>query len=117
MNRHTAQRSSIVLWLLVSLSLLAWGFAGYSWTLCIVAALPMLTPLNGLIRGRRYTFAWASLFAIPYMAFAVTELLTNRGARTVGALTLFLVFAWFCALVSFLRVSRADPQGGQPPAA
>ena len=112
MNREIAHRASIALWLLVILSLLAWGMAGYSWILCAIAVVPMLAPLNGLIRGRRYTFAWAALFAIPYMSFAVTELLTNREARTVGALTLLLVFAWFCALVLFLRTSRAEP----PPA-
>jgi len=108
MNRQSAQRASIVLWLLVTLSLLAWGFAGYSWTLCVVAALPLLTPLNGLLRGQRYTFAWASLFAIPYIAFAVMELLTNRDAYAVGAMTLLLVFAWLCSLVLFLRISRRD---------
>jgi len=106
MNRRLAQRACIALWVLVTLSLLAWGFAGYSWTLCAVAVLPMLAPLNGLVKGRRYTFAWASLFAIPYMAFAVTELLANRQARAVGSLTLLLVFAWFCTLVLFLRTSR-----------
>ena len=106
MNRQVAQKLSIALWALVIVSLLAWGLAGYSLTLCAVAVLPMLAPLNGLINGRRYTFAWASLFAIPYMAFAITELLTNPAARAVAALTLLLVFAWFCALVLFLRMSR-----------
>lgn len=114
MNRQTAQWASIALWLLVTLSLLAWGFAGYSWSLCAVAVLPMLTPLHGLILGRRYTFAWASLFAIPYMAFAVTEVLSNRQARAVGGLTLVLVFAWFCALVLFLRISRGERGDGLP---
>jgi uncharacterized membrane protein len=113
MNRQIARRVSVALWLLVTLSLLAWGFAGYSWALCGIAALPMLAPLNGLIQGRRHTFAWASLFAIPYMAFSITELLANPQARAVGALTLLLVFAWFCALVLFLRVSR-EHAGGLP---
>ncbi len=108
MTPQHALRLSIVLWLCVTLSLLAWGFAGYSWALCIVAAVPLLAPLNGLIRGRRHTFAWASLFAIPYMAFAITELLANAHARWVASLTLLLVFGWFCSLVVYLRVSRAQ---------
>jgi len=108
MSRHLARRLSVGLWLLVALSLLAWGLAGYPWTLCVLAALPLLAPLNGLVRGKRYTFAWASLFAIPYMAFSVTELLSNHAARVVGAITLLLVFAWFCTLVLYLRVSRGD---------
>lgn len=109
MRLQQARRVSILLWLLVTASLLAWGTAGYSWTLCAVATLPMLAPLNGLMSGSRYTFAWASLFAIPYLAFAVTELLANAQARWVGALTLMLVFGWFCSLVAYLRISRLEP--------
>jgi uncharacterized membrane protein len=106
MTAAAARRISIGLWALLSLSLLAWGLAGYSWWLCGLAVLPLLAPLSGLLRGQRYTFAWASLFTIPYLAFAVTELLANPGARLVAGVTMLLVFAWFCSLVLFLRVSR-----------
>ena len=109
MTAPQALKVSVILWVCVTFSLLAWGFAGYSWLLCAIAIVPLLAPLNGLIHGRRYTFAWASLFAIPYMAFAITELLANPFARWVGALTLLLVFGWFCSLVMYLRLSRASP--------
>ena len=46
------------------------------WLICVLAVLPLLAPLNGLVRGRRHTYAWATLFAIPYLAF--------RPDRTVG---------------------------------
>jgi len=52
--------------------------------------LPLLAPLRGLLRGSRYTYAWATLFAIPYLAFAVTELLVNPQARWVAAISLLL---------------------------
>ena len=71
--------------------------------------MPLLAPLNGLIRGRRYTYSWATLFAIPYLAFAITELLVNPNARWVAALSLLLVFAWFCVMILYLRASRARP--------
>jgi uncharacterized membrane protein len=107
MNTQAAARTMTVwLWLAIAASLLAWSLAGYSWPLCILAALPLLAPLNGLVRGRRYTYAWATLFAIPYLAFAVTELLANPAARWVAAITLLLVFAWFCTMILFLRASR-----------
>jgi len=83
---------------------------GYSGTMCVLAILPLLAPLNGLVRGRRYTFAWATLFAVPYLAFAVTELLVNPRARWVAAMSLLLVFAWFCTMILFLRASRAHPE-------
>jgi len=44
----------------------------------LAAAAPLFAPLPGLVRGRRYTYAWASLFAVPYVAFAVTEFWSIR---------------------------------------
>jgi uncharacterized membrane protein len=104
---ETARSLAVWLWAAVVLSLLAWILAGYPWLICILAALPLLAPLGGLIRGRRHTYAWATLFAVPYLAFALTELLVNPGARWVAATSLLLVFGWFCTMVLFLRVSRA----------
>jgi uncharacterized membrane protein len=102
----TARSLSIWLWLAVALSLLAWMLVGYPWPVCALAVLPLLAPLHGLMRGRRHTYAWTTLFAIPYLAFAVTELLVNPAARWVASLSLLLVFAWFCTMILFLRASR-----------
>jgi len=102
----TVRALSIWLWAAVTLSLLAWILAGYPWLMCLIAVLPLLAPLNGLVRGRRHTYAWATLFAIPYLAFALTELLANPQARWVAAMTLLLVFAWFCTMILYLRASR-----------
>jgi uncharacterized membrane protein len=102
----TARAITIWLWVAISLSLLAWILAGYPWLMCLIAVLPLLAPLNGLVRGRRHTYAWATLFAIPYLAFALTELLVNPRARWVAAMTLLLVFAWFCTMILYLRASR-----------
>ncbi len=98
--------AAIGLWAAVAASLLCWIPAGYSWPICVLAAAPLLAPLRGLVRGQRYTYAWATLFAIPYFAFALTELLVNPAARWVAALSLILVFGWFCSMVLFLRASR-----------
>jgi uncharacterized membrane protein len=98
---------TIVLWAAVALSLLAWTGAGYPWPICAIAVAPLLVPLNGLLRGRRYTYTWATLFTIPYIMFAITELLVNPAARWVASISLLLVFGWFCALVLFLRASPA----------
>ena len=99
--------ATVWLWGAVAASLLCWYTAGYPWLLCVVAGAPLLAPLPGLLRGRRYTYAWASLFAMPYLAFAVTELLANPAARAVGSVSLLLIFAWFCSMVLYLRASRA----------
>lgn len=103
-----ARQASLWLWAAVAASLFCWAAAGYPWLLCVLAAAPLLAPLPGLKRGRRYTYAWATLFAIPYLTFALTELLVNPAARWVAGLSLILVFAWFCAMVLYLRASRAQ---------
>ena len=103
----TSRQLTIWLWAAVALSLLGWMAVGYPWPICILAVLPLLAPLNGLLRGRRHTYAWATLFAIPYLVFALTELLVNPAARWVAATSLLLVFAWFCTMILFLRASRA----------
>ena len=106
-TRSVSRWLTIWLWGAIAASLLAWISVGYPWPFCAAAVLPLLAPLNGLVRGRRYTYAWATMFAVPYLAFAVTELLVNPQARWVAALSLLLVFAWFCTLILFLRASRA----------
>jgi uncharacterized membrane protein len=102
----TTQSLTLWLWLAIVLSLLAWMLAGYPWPICLLAALPLLAPLNGLVRGRRHTYAWATLFAVPYLAFAMTELLVNSAARWAAGISLLLVFAWFCTMILYLRASR-----------
>lgn len=104
------RKLTVVLWLAMAASLLAWMLAGYSAWLCVLAVIPLLAPLPGLMRGQRYTYAWATLFAVPYMAFAITELLVNPEARVVAGVSLLLVFAWFCTMILYLRASRA-PRG------
>jgi uncharacterized membrane protein len=102
---QTTRTLTIWLWVAVALSLLSWIAVGYPWPICVLAVLPLAAPLNGLIRGRRYTYAWATLFAIPYLVFALTELLVNPAARWAASISLLLVFSWFCTMVLFLRAS------------
>jgi len=107
MTLELARRMTLLTWAALALSLLAWMTAGYPWGLCVAAVVPLLAPLPGLWRGRRYTYTWSALFTVPYFVFALTELIANPGARWVAALSLLLVFAWYCAMVLYLRVARA----------
>ncbi len=102
-----AKQWTVALWAAVAGSLFLWMAVGYPWLLCTLAALPLLAPLKGLVHGRRYTYAWATLFAIPYLMFALTELLVNPQARWAAGSSVLLVFLWFCAMIAYLRISRA----------
>ncbi len=102
---NRARKLSIWLWAAVALSLMSWIAVGYPWPICALAVAPLLAPLHGLVRGRRHTYAWATLFTVPYLIFALTELLVNPAARWVASFSLLLVFCWFCAMVLFLRAT------------
>lgn len=103
---HHARTLTLCLWAAVALSLFSWIAVGYPWPLCVLAVGPLLAPLPGLAHGRRRTYAWATLFAIPYLVFALTELLVNPAARWAASISLLLVFGWFCTMILFLRASR-----------
>ena len=107
----TTRSLTMWLWLAVALSLLGLDAGRVSLAdLRARRACPCSRRLNGLMRGRRHTYAWATLFAIPYLAFALTELLVNSAARWVGcaepAAGLRLVLHYDFVLACFSSASR-----------
>jgi uncharacterized membrane protein len=86
--------------------------ANLVWT--AVLLLPVVAPLPGLVRGRRRTFAWATLCVTPYFVYGVTEVIANPLVRGAAGAILFASLAWFVALVSYLRLSRSGAGPAQP---
>lgn len=62
---------------------------GGSWL--ALKALPLLAPLFGLLRGRRYTHQWVSLLALVYFTEGIVRAASERGltAWLAAAETLF----------------------------
>jgi uncharacterized membrane protein len=90
--------------------------ANLGWTIALL--LPVVLPLPGLLRGRRRTYAWATLCVAPYFIYGTTEVIANPLVRPAAGAILFASLAWFVALVAYLRRSRAVAPGVQgPPAA
>lgn len=79
--------------------------ANLLWTLLMLA--PLAAPLPGLWRGRRRTYAWATLCVAPYFIFGLTEVVANPAVRGAAGAILFASLAWFAALVAYLRLSRS----------
>ena len=78
---------------------------GGSWL--VLKVLPLLAPLLGLLRGRRYTFQWSALLVWFYFAEGVLRVSTERGrSATLAALEIALALAFFAAAVSYLRSTR-----------
>jgi uncharacterized membrane protein len=98
--------------------LIALIFLGIAWELYLaplkpggswlaLKVLPLLAPLFGVLRGRRYTFQWSTLLIWLYAAEGATRAYTDRGmAAGLALLELALALGYFAAAVAFLRVSR-----------
>ena len=71
-------------------------------------ALPLVLPLAGLMRGRRYTFQWSSLLILAYFAEGVTRTWSERGlSQQLAAGEVALSTAYFAAVVAYVRLSRS----------
>ena len=110
---HAACATLIALILL----LVAWeGFLaplkpGGSWL--VLKVLPLLAPLFGVLRGRRYTFQWSTLLIWLYVAEGAMRAYTDIGlSARLALIEAALGLAYFAAAVAFLRATRAPSTSG-----
>lgn len=88
--------------LVASLFLIAGTGVGPRLLLAVIFSLPLLIALNGLLRARVYTAAWASMAALFYMAYAMVEYIA--GVRTLAVdLCLAASIALFVGTVVFAK--------------
>lgn len=105
-------------WLAACATLVALIFLCLAWELFLapvkpggswlaLKALPLLGPLLGVLRGRRYTFQWSTLLIWAYAAEGAARAYTDRGLSAgLAAAELALALAYFGGAVTWLRSSR-----------
>jgi uncharacterized membrane protein len=77
-------------------------------SLVALKALPLTLPLKGILAGRRYTFQWAAMLILAYLAEGVTRAWAERGAsQYLAVLEIALSLAFFAAALSYARLTRA----------
>ena len=105
-----AQRQALLAAALLGACVVAAALPAFAWPASLarlaILLLPLLLPLRGLLRGRRRTFAWATLCVTPYFIYGLTEVIVNPAVRSAAGATLFASLAWFVSLVNYLRVTR-----------
>lgn len=75
---------------------------GGSWL--VLKVLPLLAPLFGILRQRRYTHQWASLLIQLYLLEGLTRATSDNGAmQLLAAIEVALAFVFFIAVVVFVR--------------
>ena len=106
------------LYLSACASLLALIFLCLAWELWLaplrpggsrlaLKALPLLSPLMGILHGRRYTYQWASMLILAYFAEGVVRAFGDIGASAALALVeALLALAFFISAVFYARLTR-----------
>ncbi len=81
---------------------------GGSWM--ILKAVPLLAPLSGILRGRRYTSQWASMLSLLYLAEGVLRANDPAPVAVLARLEAGLALALFVATVLHARVTAPSRQ-------
>lgn len=78
---------------------------GGSWL--VLKTLPLLAPLFGIIRGRRYTHQWASLLSLLYITEGIVRAMTDQGTNSkLAVVELTLATIFYAASVGYARLTR-----------
>ena len=105
---------------LIALILVCLGWEGWlaplkpQGSLLILKAVPLLLPLFGILRGKPYTYQWASMFILLYFTEGVVRAWADRGvsARLAMVEVLLTVVFFFCAIF-YSRLTRSASQSSQ----
>lgn len=110
-----AQRGA---WRLTIASLLALILLGLAWelrlaplrpggSLLVLKVLPLLAPLSGLVRGKRYTYQWTSMLVLAYFAEGIVRAWSDRGLSAQLAFAeIGLAICCFAGCLLFVRRTR-----------
>ncbi|MGE5385937.1 MAG: DUF2069 domain-containing protein [Betaproteobacteria bacterium] len=98
-------------------SLIALTFLCLAWELWLAPLRPggswlalkavfLLAPLFGLLRGRRYTYQWTSIFVLLYVMEGLVRATSESGVSQILAmLETILALALFIAAIAYVRCS------------
>ena len=82
---------------------------GGSWL--VLKSLPLLAPLPGILRGRRYTFQWSVLLIVAYACEGIVRAMTEAGmARTMALAEFAFSAAFFAVAMAFARKTAPRPR-------
>ncbi len=107
-----------------SASLIALIFLSLAWELWLAPirpggsslafkALPLLLPLMGILKGRRYTYQWAPMLMLAYFSEGVVRAWSDTGlSALLAAAEIALSVAFFFAAIYYAKFSAPSRQAG-----
>ncbi len=82
---------------------------GGSWL--VLKAVVLLLPLMGILKGRRYTYQWASMFILLYFTEGVMRAWSDVGlSATLAMIEVVLTVVFFFAAIAYSRLSAPSRQ-------
>ncbi len=84
----------------------------------MLKALPLLVPLFGILRGKRYTYQWACMFVLIYFAEGATRGWSDKGISQLLALAevaISILFFW--STIAYVRATAPSRLVANDPSA
>lgn len=78
-----------------------------SWLLAALAAVPLLLPLRGLLKGSLRSMTWAGYLVMLYLVIGVMEAWSNPAQRLPALAQILLVAVFVAAVLWFSRACRS----------
>ena len=73
-------------------------------SLLVLKAVPLLLPLFGILRGKRYTYQWASMFILIWFTEGAVRAWSDTGLSAhFGMVEVFLTSAFFISAILYAR--------------
>ena len=103
---HYGCIASLIALIFLTLAWEAW-LAPTSRVVLIIKIVPLLLPLFGILRGKRYTYQWSSMLILLYFTDGVVHAYAGLGivAWLAGAEVLLAVVFYLCAIF-YARLTR-----------
>ena len=76
-------------------------------SLLMLKAVPLLLPLFGILRGKRYTYQWSSMFILLYFTEGVVRAWSDSGlSAQLATAEIVLSAAFFGCAIFYARLTR-----------
>lgn len=81
--------------------------------LLILALVPLLFPLRGLLHGKPYTHAWTSFLMLLYFSHGVGEVYSAQAFDLYASLEVLFSFMTFTASITFIKYNAKMRKASQ----
>lgn len=84
-------------------------------SMLVLKVIPLLMPLFGILRGRRYTYQWSAMLILLYFAEGLVRASSDAGlVRTAAVAETILAVIFFAAAIVYARISGRAPSTVKP---